>query len=316
MKILYFGDASWGARALEEVVARGHRVLGVVQRVNPTDGEVAATAQKLGLPLYQPQRCNATEFLEVIRQLGPDINLSVSYDQILRRPILDSAPRGFVNFHAGKLPWYRGRSVLNWALINGETEVGVTAHFVDEGIDTGDIILQRTLPVEWSATYADILNRTVETFIPLVADTVDLLASGNYSRTSQKDHPGSYFPRRGPGDEWLDWSDSSRNIYNKIRAISAPAPGSRTVLGDREVVIWRARYETTWPVYIGTPGQVVGIEPDGVRVKTGDSTIVLTEMGFADGDAHPPRLAIGTRFGINLHARLIELERRLNSEKR
>ena len=317
MKILYFGDASWGARALKEVVARGHQVLGVVLRVRPTVGDLGSTANELGLPVYQPKNCNDDEFLRVVTTLEPDLNLSVSYDQILRKPILESAQLGFVNFHAGKLPWYRGRSVVNWAIINGEEEVGVTAHFMDEGIDTGDIILQRTLPIGWSDTYAEVLAGTVEAFVPLVADTVDLLRAGNYSRTVQSHLPGSYFPRRGPGDEWLDWHDTGLNIYNKIRGIAAPAPGARTLLDDREVVVWGARYQLDWPSYIATPGQVVGVEDDGVRIKSGDSTIVVTAIEFPDdpsGGRHQPRLRIGTRFGKNLEARLAALEAQLSRE--
>ena len=103
---------------------------------------------------------------------SPDLNLSVSYDQIIRRPLLEAAPLGFVNFHAGKLPIYRGRNVVNWALINGETEIGLTAHFMDEGIDTGDILLQRTLPIAWTDTYGDVLSRVVDAFPDLVRDAV------------------------------------------------------------------------------------------------------------------------------------------------
>lgn len=303
MRILYFGDASWGAQALELLHDRGHDLVGVVQRTRPTDDELAGMARKLGLPLFQPLKCNSSEFLTVIRELAPDLNLSVSYDQILRRAIIDSAPLGFVNFHAGMLPWYRGRSVINWAIINGESEIGLTGHFVDEGIDTGDIILQRSFPIAWTDTYKEVLEQMVGAFPGLVADTVDLLALGDYERRPQAHLPGSYFPRRGPGDEWLDWHDGSRNLYNKIRALAAPAPGARTLFGKRQLIIWRARFDPDWPCYIATPGQVVGIEIDGsVRVKTGDSTIVLEQLAVGEPQAgeSPPKLRIGDRLGTDL----------------
>lgn len=143
---------------MELLYQRKKEIVGVVLRVRSTDDELQRLAEKLKIPVFQPYRCNSKEFLDTITELAPDLNLSVSYDQILQRPIIDSAQLGFVNFHAGKLPYYRGRSVLNWAIINGEEEVGLTAHFIDEGIDTGDIILQRTLPISWTDTYKEVLD--------------------------------------------------------------------------------------------------------------------------------------------------------------
>ncbi|APG27353.1 hypothetical protein A7E78_05540 [Syntrophotalea acetylenivorans] len=313
MKILYFGDADWGAAALRELVRRGHDLLGVVLRKNPTDGELEATARQLDLPIFQPQRCNDPEFLATIRSLSPELNLSVSYDQILRPPILETAPLGFVNFHAGMLPWYRGRSVINWAIINGETQIGLTAHFVDEGIDTGDIILQKSLPVTWTDTYAEVMERMIASFPGLVVDTVELLASGHFDRRPQAHLPGSYFPQRGPGDEWIDWNDTSSNIYNKIRGITTPGPGARTFLDGQPMILWRASYDLSWPKYQATPGQVVGIESSGVRVKTGDSTLILNLVELPEDSQGPrlPRFKIGTRFGINLHEHILQLQQQI-----
>jgi methionyl-tRNA formyltransferase len=268
----------------------------------------------LGLPLLQPSNVNSLDFVERIKSLSPDLNLSISYNQILRRPIIASAKLGFLNFHAGKLPYYRGRNVINWAIINGEREIGITAHFVDEGIDTGDIILQRTLPIEWTDTYGDVLSRVVEAFPDLVLDSVALMASGQPKRAQQANHPGSYFPGRDKEDEWLDWSDNSFNLHNKIRAITRPGPGARTLLGEKEVRIWTAFYDPSWPKYIATPGQVVGRPNNGVLVKTGDSTILLSEIQIADV-CETPSWRIGTRLGINLIASLPNVVNRSVSPK-
>lgn len=312
MRILYFGDAVWGAEALRLLHGAGREVIGVVIRTRPTDGEVEKQAKALGLPVFQPLRCNDADFLATIGELKPDLNLSVSYDQILKKPIIDSAPRGFVNFHAGKLPHYRGRSVINWAIINGEPEVGITAHFVDEGIDTGDIILQRTLAVGWTETYGEVMDRVIAAFPTLVADTVELLHTGNFERRRQSHLPGSYFPRRGPGDELLDWNDTSRNLYNKIRGITRPGPGARTWLAGEPLTIWGAEYDPAWPAYIATAGQVVGLEPGrGARIKTGDATLLVTEAQLGDNAPSAPLWSIGTRLGASADARLAALEARV-----
>lgn len=297
MRVLYFGDASWGAESLRQLCTQGVEVAGVVIRAVPTDDALELAAGELCLQTYQLADCNAPEFLDTVTQLAPDLNISVSYNQILRREILESAPLGFINFHAGKLPFYRGRSVVNWAIINGEQEIGITGHFVDEGIDTGDIILQRTLPIAWTDTYGDVMDKVAAAFPDLVADTVALIDSGQFERRKQSHLPGSYFPVRGVGDEWLDWSDTSFNLYNKIRGITRPAPGALTVLDGRQITIWRALYDPDWPKYIANPGQVVGRLQDGVIVKTGDSTLLVQEIQPAGGEPQVPTWRIGTRLG-------------------
>ncbi|MGZ5488958.1 MAG: methionyl-tRNA formyltransferase, partial [Candidatus Aminicenantales bacterium] len=227
-----------------------------------------------------------------------------------------AAPLGFVNFHAGKLPNYRGRNVVNWALINGETEIGLTAHFMDEGIDTGDILLQKTLPILWTDTYGDLLARVVEAFPDLVSDAVRMSAEGRVVRRPQAHLPGTYFAGRGEGDEWLDWSDTSLHLYNKIRAISRPAPGARTRIGRSTVVVWRAEYDPAWPKYVATPGQVVGRVPDeGVFVKTGDSTLLVKEVEEAPGVVGRPSWPIGARLGWQVTPALEALRTELEAQK-
>jgi methionyl-tRNA formyltransferase len=315
MKILFFGDGPWATDSLLRLHEAGWTIQGVVIRTRPTDSSLAEAAKRLGLEVWQPPNVNRQEFVEQVAQLNPELCLSVSYDQILGRAIRQVAPQGMVNFHAGKLPFYRGRSIINWAIINGETEIGLTAHYVDEGIDTGDIILQRTLPIGWTETYGDVLAKVVFALPDLVVETVNQMADGRAQRQPQSHLPGSYFAARGTGDEWLDWSESSRNLHNKVRAITHPGPGSRTLLENRVVIIWRGFYDPSWPSYIGSPGQVVGRRKDeGVLVKTADSTILLQEAQFEGDEAsYTPDWPIGTRLGINLMQYLYLLENRMAS---
>jgi len=312
MRILFFGDGPWATNSLRRLTEEGWTLLGVVIRVRPTDPALLTAAEALKLPVFQPKQVNSADFVAQVAGVRPDLNLSVSYDQILRRPILGTAPLGFINFHAGKLPYYRGRNVINWAIINDEREIGMTAHYVDEGIDTGDILLQRTLPIAWTDTYGDVLGNVIAAFPDLVAKAVRLIASGQAQRQPQAHLPGTYLAGRGEGDEWLDWSDSSRDLYNKVRAITHPGPGARTLLGDQVVIIWRSFYDPSWPVYRATPGQVVGRRPgEGVLVKTGDSTLLVQAVQVKDGEIHLPTWRIGTRLGINLPSYLRQLQARV-----
>ncbi len=312
MRILFFGDGVWAVNSLKMLVREGWNLLGVVVRTNPTDPELIKITSHLGLEMFQPGKVNAAEFIDKVRALGPDLNVSVSYDQILRRPIIETAHKGFINFHAGKLPFYRGRNVINWAIINNEKEIGITAHYVDEGIDTGDIILQRSVPIGWRDTYGSMLDKVVKALPGLVLDTVALISEGNFRSRSQKGLQGTYFGRREEGDEWIDWTDSSLNIYNKIRGISRPGPGAVTHMRDERIIIWDAFYERDWPEYIAKSGQVVGQNRDGVMVKTGDSMVLVKEVQTNDRIPETPSWPIGTCLGLDKNIEIFRLQKKVD----
>ncbi len=312
LRITFFGDGAWAAKSVTGLLQNGHEIAAVVLRTNPSDSTLQQQAVRLGVPIYRPSRVNDPQFVREVEKLNSDLNISVSYNQILGSRIRETAPLGFINFHAGKLPYYRGRNVINWALINGEEEIGVTAHFVDDGIDTGDIILQRTLPMSWTDTYGSVLERVQGAFPQLVCDAVELLASGSAERTKQSHLVGSYFSGRQTGDEWIDWSDTSRNIYNFIRAITRPGPGAQTLLSSQEIKVWRAHYDSSWTKYRATPGEVIGRRSDGVLVKTGDSLLLLQEIETRHGFAEVPKWRIGTRLGVNCQAAMSALMQRIN----
>ena len=308
-RIALFGDGPWAARSLELLAARGYPVAGVIERVKPSDSSLGDAARALGAPVLRPPKASASEFVAELSALRPELGLSISYNQILRRVLLDVPRMGVLNFHAGMLPRYRGRNVINWAIINGEDEIGITAHQVDEGIDTGAIVLQRALPIGWTDGYGDVLQRVVDAFPALVVDAVELVASGRARPVPQDESAATYFGGREEGDEWLDWSATSRELHNKIRAITRPGPGARSMIGDRQVVIWRAHYEPEWPRYTATPGQVVGRGADGAAiVKTGDSTIRVLEVQHAGEESGAPGWRIGTRLGVNPITALLSIK--------
>jgi methionyl-tRNA formyltransferase len=317
MRILIFGDGAWAGRSVLRLCQDGHAVTGVVLRRRPSSDDLQGVAGRVGAVVLQPDDPSSVDFVGQVAALAPELVLSVAYDRILRSPLLGVPARGGVNFHAGKLPEYRGRNVVNWAILNGEREIGLTAHVMDEGIDSGAILLQRTLPIGWTDTYADVLRHVVDAMPDLVADTVAGLAAETLVARPQSPSGGTYYGGRVSGDEWLDWRDTSRDLYNKIRGITRPGPGARTLLGGRPVVIWRAEYDPAWPRYRATPGEVVGRGADGsVTVKTGDSTVVIHEAQVGDEAPGPPRWAVGRRLGVNPAAALAELEGRVAALER
>ena len=310
MRIVFFGDGIWATQCLRRLLDDGHRVAAVVLRRQPTDPTLAELAQDLNISVHNPARVNDPGFVSLVASLRPELNVSMSYDQILRRPILQSAPLGVINCHAGMLPYYRGRNVINWAIINNERELGLTIHYMDEGIDKGDIILQDPLPIAWDDTYGSVLAKVQQAFPDLLAEAVALIENQQVLRRPQAHMEGTYVCRRVSGDERIDWQDTSLNIYNKIRAITQPGPGARTLLDQRILIIWSAWYDPSWPKYIATPGEVVGVvSGQGVKIKTGDSTLILRAVQFEgeDGPAVRPKFPIGTRLGISYDVALRKL---------
>src|SRR5690242_17206881 len=235
LRIVLLGDGPWAAESLRRLRGGPHVVVGVLLRTRPSDETLDAAARCAGVPVLQPDDVNGQESVQWIDALRPDLLVSIAYNQILRRGVLATAMLGCVNVHAGKLPSYRGRNVINWAIINGEPEIGITAHLVDDGIDTGDILVQRMLPIAWTDTYGHVLARVVRALPDLVMETVGQLARGQAQPRRQSHLPGTYFSGRCEGDEWIEWSAPSVVLHNLIRGISRPGPGARTLLGDTQV---------------------------------------------------------------------------------
>jgi methionyl-tRNA formyltransferase len=317
VRLLLFGDGIPATNSLRRLAQEGWELSGLVAEVEPSDRTLVSVAQELGLPILQPRRVNDADVVTTLAALKPALSICISYLQIVRRPLLDIAPLGFVNLHPGKLPEYRGRHAISWAIVNGEDEIGVTAHFMDEGVDTGDVIRQRIIPVGWTDTYGDVKSKLNLMVPELVAEVAKLVAAGCVARQPQRHELARYFCPRREGDEAIAWADASRALHNKIRAFSRPGPGAKTTLGTRPVTIWRAFYDPAWPQYVATPGEVVARRPgEGVVVKTGDSTLLLLEVQIQDEEATTPAWPIGTRLGIDVTAQLPGLLAQVERQQR
>jgi methionyl-tRNA formyltransferase len=285
MKIGYFADGPWAHEAFKRIISNSEfKISFIVVRYDSIDEILVEYAKKENIPLLKHKNVNSKEFLDEIKQYNVDINVSMSFNQILKKEIINSAPEKFINCHAGALPFYRGRNILNWVLINGETEFGVTVHYVDETIDTGDIIIQKFVPIKRTDKYGDLLIKAYKSCADILYDALILIKEKKVCRIKQKSvHPiGFYCSKRCKGDELITWSWTSERIYNFIRGISIPGPGARTSCDGIEYIINGAKLIEGAPVYIDKAGNVVGENEEGIIVKTGDTTILLTEIYAVD----------------------------------
>ena len=280
MKIGYFADGPWSHKAFEKIIAdSGFKIEFICVRFDTKDDTLKKKCSDYEIDYLMDKNINSNEFLEVIAQYNCDLFVSMSFNQIFKNTIFNMPRLKTINCHAGKLPFYRGRNILNWALINDEKEFGVTIHYIDDGIDTGDIILQKSFPITDSDNYSTLLARAYEGCALLLYKAIKKMKAGTAKRILQQSiHPiGFYCSDRREGDENLSWNKSSRDVFNFIRSISLPGPQARTFLGENEVFINRAEYIPDAPNYKGIPGAVLKTDEKELTVKTKDSFIRIIE---------------------------------------
>ncbi len=293
LKIGYFADGTWSHRALELLIADSDiEVAFICARYSSPDQYLRERADGLGIKFYVTENVNSERFLNTVNLHQCDLFISMSFDQILRKKLYAFPRLGTINCHAGKLPFYRGRNVLNWALINDEKEFGITVHYVDDGVDTGDIILQRSYPICDQDDYASLLSTAYRECPALLYEAIQSIISGNAERVPQVSlQPcGSICSQRKPGDETIDWRQSSREVFNFIRALTRPGPLARTMLGEHPVQIVKAEMIEEVPSYKCIPGAILARDAKGFLVKTGDTYIRITEW------RSEARLSVGRRF--------------------
>lgn len=315
MRIGYFGDGPWASKALEQISSIGrHEIAFIVARFDHQDPILKDWSEKLGVPFLVHPDVNSADFLQQLADYGSDILVSMSFNQIMKEEIIQSAPKGFINCHAGALPFYRGRNPLNWALINGEESFGVTVHYIDPGIDSGDIIARKTVSITQEDSYATLLEKAYAECPLVLMQALDEVAEGRASRVSQAQiHPvGFYCGRRREGDEWIDWSLPSERIHDFVRGLSLPGPGARTLGEMGALAVLEAKLIPDAPNYLATSGEVVGRCDGGVIVKTGDSTVLLSKAALLDdkgnfGSPFVPHWRIGTRLGLSVLSELYRL---------
>ncbi|MHA3787248.1 methionyl-tRNA formyltransferase [Flavobacterium hauense] len=281
IRIGYLADGPWSHLAFEKLIKdETIEIVFIVPRSDTNDNTLKDFSERYKIDYLYPVKINSPEFIETARSYNADLLVSMSFNQIFRAPILEVPRLGVINCHAGKLPFYRGRNILNWALINDEKEFGITVHYVDEGIDTGDIIKQEVYPISDNDDYNSLLEVAYVECASVLYQSIKEIQGGNSKRIVQDTiHPvGFYCGRRGPGDEIINWNQTSRALFNFIRSINKPGPMATTHLNGSEVRINRARLVENAPQYICTPGQLLAKTKDGFLIKTVDSFIEILEI--------------------------------------
>ncbi len=283
MRAVVFAYHEIGYGCLEELIAFGADVVCLfTHEDDPVEQgwfkPPAVVAEQHGLPVHTPENLKDPRWTDLIREAAPDFIFSFYYRNMIPKRILDIPSVGAFNLHGSLLPRFRGRSPVNWVLVEGETKTGLTLHYMEEKPDAGDIVAQRAVDIADSDTAHTLFLKMIDAARPLIRDILPSLDARTFTAVSQSGlGSSSYYGGRRPEDGLIAWEKDARSIYNLIRAVTHPYPGAFTYLDGKKLFIWWATVEPTAPHRADAPeGKVCSLSP--VLVKTGDGTLKLATV--------------------------------------
>jgi methionyl-tRNA formyltransferase len=283
-RTVFMGTPEFACPTLQRLIERGENLVAVVTQPDRPRGRgqklmpppVKEMAETNGIPVYQPLKVRDPGFVDIIRELRPDVIVVVAFGQILPKALLEVPTHGCINVHASLLPRYRGAAPLNWCLINGEAETGVTTMLMDVGLDTGDMLLARTTPLDENEDILSLHDRMAAMGADLLAETLDRLKAGGLVPQPQNDADSCYAPMLKKEDGNIDWHSGARTIHNRVRGL-AVWPGACTVIGDQTLKIFRTRIGDG----SGEPGTVLQAEKGAFEVACQSGSLFLQELQLA-----------------------------------
>jgi methionyl-tRNA formyltransferase len=289
MRIAFAGTPDFAVPSLRALLDSDHEIVCVITQPDRPAGRglalrpppVKKFADASGLKVYQPAKFNKREFLDELESLRLDLILTAAYGRIFKSRSLGLPSRGCVNLHASLLPRYRGVAPINWAVINGETETGVTTFFMEKGVDTGEMIVQSKTAIGENETAGELYERLAELGAGAVVETCDLIARGEAPRISQDDSQASYAPKLSRDDAEIAWDGPARQVHNHIRGVN-PWPGAFTPFRDSTVKILTSRLGVPGEEGGSCPGTILDIsDKSGILIACGEGSIWLREVQAA-----------------------------------
>lgn len=285
MKVIFMGTPDFSVGTLEALIEAGHEVALVVTQPDKPKGRggkmqytpVKEVAVAHNIPVYQPKRIREPECIEELRKYNADIMVVIAFGQILPKEILEMTPYGCVNVHASLLPSYRGAAPIQWAVINGEKVSGVTTMQMNEGLDTGDMLLKVEIPLDEKETGGSLHDKLAEAGARLCVETLDALKAGTVTPEKQGDSPTAYAKMLDKHMGKIDWKMSAKEIERLIRGLNPwPSAYTRWNENDKGMKIWEA--EVAEGQTDKAAGIVVEVAKDGFFVQTGDGLLKITAL--------------------------------------
>lgn len=283
MKVIFMGTPDFSIGVLESILAAGHEVTAVVTQPDKPKGRghemqfppVKEVALKHGLPVLQPKRIRDPQVVEELEKIPADICVVVAFGQIIPKRILEMKKYGCINVHASLLPAYRGAAPIQWAVVDGLKETGVTIMQMDEGLDTGDMLTKVVVPLEAKETGGSLFDKLSAAGAKLCVETMDLIEQGKVIPEKQGETTTAYAKMITKDLGKIDFSKPAAEIERLIRGFN-PWPSAYTKLGSKTLKIWSA--DVLEEEYEGAFGEIIKVSKDEILVKTGKGTLSLKEI--------------------------------------
>jgi methionyl-tRNA formyltransferase len=285
MRLIFMGTPQYAVPAFEKLLSSSHQIIAVFTQPDRPSGRgerivsppVKVHALERGICVHQPEKMNEDVWAPVIKQICADACIVVAYGKILPRWLLNLFPLGAFNLHASLLPRYRGAAPIQWAIANGENETGVTTMKLDEGMDTGDILLQEKVHIASEETAVELQARLAGIGANLLAHTIELLESNRLQPVRQDPHLATYAPLLKKEDGLIHWDNmTAEEIYNRIRAFN-PWPGTYTLINHQSLRVWKA-LPCEMSIGIVSPGTLIQSSPEGPVVACRRGYLKLLEV--------------------------------------
>jgi methionyl-tRNA formyltransferase len=294
MKLVFMGSGAFALPSLEALVDSSHEVAALFTQPDKPAGRghklrmprTKELALERGIAIHQPQRVRSEESVAAVRTLSPDCIVVVAYGQIIPRSILDVPPKGIINVHGSLLPRYRGAAPIQWAIARGETETGVTTMLMDEGLDTGPVLLQMGQPIASDDTGGTLEAKLAPIGAKLLLSTLLLRENDNESLVpvSQDDSQASLAPRIKKEDALVDWRWKASRVHNHVRAFD-PWPVAYVEIEGEPLKLWKTRIAAVSPPTPSAPrpGEVLSIDEETVWIACGEGSRLGLEQVQAAG---------------------------------
>ena len=302
MRIIMVGQGPFGQKALDTLIKKGEDIVGVFCPKDNRGEAMAATAEDSGVALFRPNKMKDAEVQEAYLELRPDLVILAFVTDIITETLLDIPPLGTICYHPSLLPRHRGASGINWAVIQGDTRTGLTILWVDKGVDTGPILLQKEIDIGPEDTTGSLyFNSLFPLGIEAIAQAVDLIKSGKAPKIPQDDFLATYEPPCDDAVAAIDWSKPASEVYNLVRGCD-PQPGAYLIFKGDKVRLYSARLLTFKQDQ--RPGEILDIGEGEIRVALNGGALGIGKMRDSSGQkmvadefANKMDLQVGMRFG-------------------
>ena len=281
MKIIFMGTPDFAAASLEALIDSRHEIQAVVTQPDKPKGRkgeltpspVKVIAKREGIKVYQPLKVRDEEFVKTLRAYNPDVMVVVAFGQIIPLSILKMPKFGCVNIHGSLLPKYRGAAPIQWAVLDGEKETGITTILMDEGIDTGDILLKKTIKIDTDETSGSLFDKLMALGAKTILETLDELEKGNLTPTKQGESPTAYAKMLTKAMGLIDFTKSAKELDCFVRGMD-PWPSAYTLLAGKTLKLWKVRAVDG----SGKAGSVIEIGKESFTIACGEGAIEVLEV--------------------------------------